>query len=351
MRILTVAIIIAAIGLVALSASADIEVGGLARSAAMGGAGLASTDNPAATAAMNPAAIGIMSKRIGFQFPNASFRMEGIGLSDIREWGDKIWDLSGEEGIDLARELGKEEILMDLGLTTGITGSPISILADGEARVRVSPNEAFKEYARTGVLPADPTEMGATVRAEAVAALPSVALGLKVPSFASGKGDLWIGTRVRYVQGRYVQRTISGTNDPEDILTTTEEPVQSESGIGADFGLIYRTPGPSQLSYGLAVTNLLKPSLGDIVQESVWSVGIAAKPNPRVTLVADLVNITRAYDESMKLRAGIEFKPIKAIALRAGYSGECFTTGIGIFGIDFAFATRTPLSISRTIRF
>jgi hypothetical protein len=353
MRVLTAVIIIAAIGLITLSASADINIGGLARSTAMGGAGLASTDNPAVTALMNPAAFAMMHRGFSFQFPNASLRMEGASLGDITDWANNIWDLSGQEGIDLARELGKQDTMLDVGVTTGLALSTLSVTADAEARVRISPNAAFRTYAETGILPADPTTISATIQAESVAALPAIGFGFKVPKFASGKGDLWIGTRVRAIKGKYVRRTISGTvtADPDDVLVTSDEPVQDESGIGADLGIIYRSSGPAQMSYGLAVTNLIKPGLGSIEQDRIWSVGVAAKPHSKVMLVADLVNITKAYDEGMKLRAGIEFKPIRLLALRAGYSGEAFTTGFGLFGFDFAFASRTPLSISRTIRF
>jgi hypothetical protein len=353
MRILTAALVIAALGLVALSASADVNIGGEARFTAMGGAGLASTDSPAATATINPAAVGMLPKRLGFKFPNVSLRVDGASLDDISSWANDIYDLSGQQGIDLAREFGKHETMLDVSAATGFVGSPISATVDGEARVRIIPNAAFQQFAQTGTLPADPTQMSAVIWAEAAAAMPSVAFGFKVPHFAAGKGDLWIGTRIRSVRGKYVRRTISwsGSTDPNDLLATSNEPVQDESGIGADLGLIYRPAARPNLSFGLAVTNLLKPSLGNIAQETIWSVGMAVKPNRKTLVVADIVNLTDAYDEGKELRLGIEVKPIRALAFRAGYSGDGFTTGIGVFGIDVAFASDMPLSISRTVRF
>jgi hypothetical protein len=95
----------------------------------------------------------------------------------------------------------------------------------------------------------------------------------------------------------------------------------------------------------------MKPGLGNIAQETTWNVGLAVQPIPKTLIVADLVNLTNAYDEGVDFRCGVEFCPIRALALRAGYSGDSLTTGVGLFGIDFAFSSETPISISRTIRF
>lgn len=353
MRVIKAAFIIAAIVLVAVSATAEVSMGGQSRFYAMGGAGLASLDSPSETATMNPAALGLLPKRIRFSLPSFGFRADGASVNDISKWANDIWDLSGPEGIEIAREFGTHDTMLDLEATTGISGSPVNAMLDAEARLRILPNEAFKEFARTGALPANPSEMEAVIWAEAAVAMPSVAAGFKIPKLATGKGDLWIGARVRVVKGKYIRRSItwSGSYDSEDLLATSEEPVKSESGIGGDLGLIYRAPGTRRVSYGLAVTNLLKPSLGDIDQETIWSVGMSMQPTSKTVIVADLVNLTDAYDEGVDLRFGVEYKPIKWLELRAGYTGHNLTTGVGIFGYDFAFAADTPLSISRTIRF
>lgn len=353
MRLVFVVLIVAALGLLALSASADINAGGQARFLALGGAGLACTDSPALTSTVNPAALGMLPKRLSFIFPNVGFQTDGATLSSISDWADDIWDLSGTEGVDFARQFGKQATMLDVTAGTGLMGGPIGIGADGEARIRIIPNAAFQEFARTGNLPDDPSQMQATVWAEAAASLPSISLGFKVPGFATGKGDMWIGTRLRYVRGTYVRRTVSwsGSMDPNDPLATSDEPVQNESGIGGDLGMIYRAPGPSRFSVGLVATDLFKPGLGNISQDTSWNVGIAVEPMAKMLFVADLVNLTNAYDEGVDLRCGLEFRPIRMLALRAGYSGDALTTGIGIFGMDFAFSSNTPLSISRTIRF
>ncbi|MEN6371762.1 MAG: hypothetical protein ABFD64_07085 [Armatimonadota bacterium] len=353
MRVIKAAIIIAAILFAAVSATADINMGGQARFYSMGGAGLASIDNPSETAAMNPAAMGLLSKRVRFTFPNFGVCADGASIDDISKWANDIWDLSGSQGVEVAREFGTHDTMLDAGASTGISGLGITAMLDGEARLRIIPNEEFKEFARTGNMPADPSQMQAVVWAEAAMSMPSISAGFKVPKFATGKGDLWVGARVRAVKGRYIRRTISwsGSNDPNNALSTSNEPVKEESGIGGDFGLIYRAPGKRQMSYGLAVTNLLKPSLGDINQETIWSAGMSMQPNSKTVVVADIVNMTDAYDEGTDLRMGIEFKPAKWLGLRAGYTGHVLTTGVGVFGYDFAFASETPLSISRTIRF
>ncbi|HOM71535.1 MAG TPA: conjugal transfer protein TraF [Armatimonadota bacterium] len=353
MRNVVLAVLVAVIGLIAVSASAEVNFGGDARFLAMGGAGIAATDSPRQTALMNPAALGMLPKRVRFVLPNISLRAEGANANDFIDFFTDVLTNPDNVEEDLAREFGKRDTIFDVGAATGISGSPLSLLVDAEARVRISPNAAFRQWAQTGVLPTDPTQMEAEVWIEQALAMPSLSLGFQVPKFASGKGDLWIGTRVRLVRGEYLRRTItwSGSLDPDNLLQTSNEPVKDESGLGADLGIIYRTDNPSRLSYGLVVTNLLKPDLGEIEQDTIWSVGIAMQPNSRTLLVADLVNLTQAYGDDRDLRLGVEFKPHKKIALRAGYSGEALTTGIGLFGFDFAFSNDTPLSVARTIRF
>lgn len=353
MRFTTAVLVAVALLAIALPLSADVNFGGLARFTAMGGAGLAAIDSPSATASMNPAALGLLPARLRFAIPSVNMRAEGASLSDISEWAGDIADLSGSQGIELAREFGKRDTMLDAGLSTGFVGSPVSVTADVEARVRILPNAAFREFAETGSLPANPEDMEAVIWAEAATSLPSVSLGFKAPGFATGKGDLWIGTRLRAVKGHYIRRSVtwSGSADPNNLLVTSDEPAQEESGIGGDLGLIYRAPGRMEVSYGFVATNLLKPNLGSIEQDTMYSIGLALRPSPKTLIVADLVNLTDAYDEGTKLRLGVEVKPIKHLALRAGYSGNSLTTGIGVFGLDFAFASDAPLTVARTIRF
>lgn len=353
MRIIKAIVLAALAGALALPASADLNIGGEARFTAMGGAGLASTVNPSATATMNPAALGLLPKRLQLQFPYMNFRSTGASIGSLNKWANDVWDLSGTDAIKFARDFGTNETDYDLNIGTGINGGPVSLLANGEARLRIIPNDSFKEFVRTGNLPADPSTMQATIWAEAGTAIPSVGLGFKVPKFATGMGNLWLGTRLRYVRGTYIRRTVSwsGSMDPNNPLQVSNEPAEKKSGLGGDFGLIYGKPGRTEMNYGLVATNLLKPGLGKVHQDTIWSMGVAAKPNSKTLIVADIVNLTGAYDENTALRMGVEFKPISAIALRAGYSENGFTTGFGLFGLDVAFASKSPLSISRTIRF
>ena len=344
-------LIAAVIAAAAVPALADVNFGPEARFVGMGGAGLACTDRPAAS--VNPAALGLLPKRLSFVFPGVSLRTQGASLSDIADWASDVWSLSAPQGIELAREFGKQDTMLDLSTSAGFVGSPISATVDGEARVWILPNAAFQQFAETGTLPADPTQMQAIIWAEAAVAMPSVGFGFKVPSMATGKGSLFLGTRLRAVRGKFVRRTISwsGSTDPNNLLATSNEPIEDEYGIGADLGLIYSLPGPRETSFGIVAVNLLKPSLGAIKQDTIWSLGMAVRPNPKVVLAADIVNLTKAYDESADLRLGLEVRPLRFLALRAGYTGDSFTAGLGLFGIDVAFASEAPLAVSRTIRF
>lgn len=340
-------------GAIAMPALADVGIGGDARFVAMGGAGLASTVGPDVIANINPAALGMLPRRFKLEIPNCSFASTGVGVSSFNGYAGDVWSLSGPEGIDLARRFGTTQSTYDITVGTGLSVGPANLMALGEAGIKIIPNAAFREFATTGTLPADPTTMRATVWGEATTSIPAIGFGFKVPSIATGNGDLWIGTRLRYVKGTYVRRTVewSGDADPDNLLQISEEPAENASGIAGDLGVIYKVPGHLNMSYGVVATNLLKPNLGNIRQGTIWSMGVSAQPNSKMLFVADLVNLTGAYDESTQLRFGAEFRPIRALAFRAGYSGDAVTTGIGIFGLDLVYSPKMPVSISRTLRF
>jgi hypothetical protein len=141
--------------------------------------------------------------------------------------------------------------------------------------------------------------------------------------------------------------------DPSDALKVDvdRETVERSTGIAIDAGAIYLLPRLPQTSVGLVVTNLIKPSLGSIEQGTIISIGAVTKPTSKLMVAADLVNLTNAYNEGVKLRIGVELAPTKYYALRIGHSGESFTFGARLFGVDVAFSNRMPLGINRTIRF
>jgi hypothetical protein len=63
------------------------------------------------------------------------------------------------------------------------------------------------------------------------------------------------------------------------------------------------------------------------------------------------VNINKAYHEKTRLRMGAEWTITRNLQLRAGNSGEGWTYGFGIFGMNFAFSDDAPNMISRALRF
>lgn len=333
--------------IIAAPCFADIYAGGQARYLAMGGAGLAAVDTPDVTTSVNPAAIGIIptTTRVIF-FPSGSFRADNASTKDLFNWALDIPNLSPIESLELAQDFGGFPTMFDYEASVGFGRGGLGITFNGEARARVTPNDPFMQWARGEAAP--DASMEANVHSEAAGSLPIVTLAIPVSQLSKDAGQLWIGGRLRYVNGRYTNRTVTWNGLSLQVST---EPVERSTGIAGDIGVIYLLPKLPKTSVGLVVTNLLKPSLDSIEQDMIVSIGAVTKPTSQLTIAADLVNLTKAYNEGAKLRMGIEIAPTKDYAVRFGYSGQSFTWGGRVFGIDVAFSSRMPLGINRTIRF
>jgi hypothetical protein len=332
--------------------AADVNLGGYARSIGMGGAGLAVLDDPMATSLINPAAIALHPKRLSFAAPSLDIREEGASSREVFKSLDDLSNSNTEAAIELARDFGGHDTTIGLDLSTSLSMSTYSLGFGGEGIASIVPNDVFKAWALNGTIPDTPSDAQATVTADAAVYMPSVSFGTRVPRVKSG--ELYLGARGKVVRGTHYEQTLQLEVNPDtltaDIVEDGAEIRNEGTGFGMDTGLIYKTPGSKQTSFGLVVTNLLKPSI-PVVQQSIVSLGMATKPVSNVLIAADLVNLTRSYNQGVKLRFGAEVQFTKRLALRAGYSGDAFTYGIGLFGYNFAFSSETPLTIAQTIRF
>jgi len=148
------ALLIAA--LAAAPAAADVNFGAYARTIGMGGAGLAVVDDVFASGIANPAAYALKSPGFRLMFPSFDFRIEGASLSDLLDAASDTADTS-KNAVKLARELGKQNTKVDLGVNTGFAIGSMVITADGQAQVILEPGAGYRNWAITGEVssPAD----------------------------------------------------------------------------------------------------------------------------------------------------------------------------------------------------
>lgn len=356
------------------AAHADFNYGTEARSIAMGGAGLAVIDDPVVTGAINPAAYAVKKPGFRMMFPSVDFHTEGTSLSNLLDVTSDI-NASGDNAINLAKKLGEQDTSVQIASNLGLTFGSMAIVVDGQYNADLTPSEGYKAWAKdssdidwtsyvdsnSGAVDLDQlkADYSADVTGKSLIALPSVAMGFKMP----GNDRLSFGVRIKALQStvRYqrVQPTAAVNNgttaDPNIDLTfeTVDQPGKpsgtvEDSGISTDIGIVYETPNPRlKLTTALVVNNLVKPNLEGIELERMINAGAAVRLSNKLLLAADLVNITGAYNENAELRLGAELTPVKWFALRAGYGSSHMTYGFGIMGINFAFSKDTPVVVGR----
>jgi hypothetical protein len=185
-----------------------------------------------------------------------------------------------------------------------------------------------------------------------------------VDRIISGVG---VGLNIKALQAetRSLRLNADDLEDGEDLVDgiTDDENSESEMEFDADIGFLY-TPVP-QVAVGLVSRHLANPKFDFadradagkkyVKLDTQSRLGIAVKPIPQVTIAADADLTENSSDildgyESQQLCVGIEIRPLKFFALRAGAfdntassdSDWVYTAGIGlrtpIFGFDIGAA-------------
>lgn len=387
MKILCTAVFVCMVATMAsLTCASDFNFGSYARSAAMGGAGLALTDDPSTSSIVNPAAGAATGARFQFVFPSLDFHTRGASFSDLRSRVSQVSGGTDSDALALIEAFGKAPTTLAVGAVGGFAG-PIGVTAEGEAQGIITPGSAFSNWVTAGMPKTaaaltsntgitDPTLVAAiaaaisggnitnmdtlvnaltadtNVQAKLIYAIPAVSwsTGFK----ARNGGKLWVGARMRWLQSETHTWNIqqdAGTTGQIDLQASEDLTRKTEdSGFGADLGLIYQ-PKNSMAQWGVVVNNFRDAGLDGIETPRMLSIGMASQPRARLRYAVDLVNINGAYDENMKLRMGAEWIITNNLVLRAGNSGDSWTYGVGILGLNFAFSNNAPNMISRVLRF
>lgn len=390
MRVLSVVLVtLFAVATMASAALAgDFNFGSYARNIAMGGAGLALTDDPSTSSVINPAAAAASGSRFQFIVPSLDFHARGAALSDLRS---RISELSGggdDDAIILAEEFGKGPTTLSIGAATGFAG-PLGVTAEGEAQGIITPGESFSQWVFAG-LPDDAASLagaiadgtisntaftnaintaiadsqitgteaadiaavftaGTSVQAKMVYSLPAVNWGT---GYELENGKMWVGTKMRWMHSESYRWNLQQNPAVTDRLDLEAVKVADgeDSGFGADLGIIYQ-PKNSIAQWGVVVNNFFDPGLNGIDTPMMLSVGMASQPRARFRYAIDLVNINKAYNERTRLRMGAEWILTDSFVFRAGNSGEGWTYGMSVMGLNFAFSDDAPNMISRVLRF
>ena len=358
-----------AVLLAGAACASDIDFGSYARSIAMGGAGLALSDVAADTVVTNPAAGAASGAKMQFIFPSVDLDTRGASLDELRSRTDEISSTGESDAIKLAEDFGTRETRLTASFATGVAG-PLSVTATGEAQGIIFPGANFRGWVTAGhpTTPAGllaagliPNVLPATVAAYAAAVgngtyvsgalvytTPSIAYG---SGFATRTGKLWVGGNAKLLRSDVrVWDLAAAVNVAGDVeLAATERPRLKDSGLGIDLGFIFQ-PAKSKVQYGMVINNAVQPCLKGIPAPAAWSVG-AATTVKKLTIAADLIDLSSATGDGMRLRTGVEWAAANKLALRTGYSGKSFTWGVGIIGLNFAFTNDAPNMISKTLTF
>ena len=343
---------------------------------------MALTDDLSTQALVNPAASAAVGASFHFIFPSLDLYSRGASFSNLTSNSSDINGGDASQALKLAEDFAAQPTTLTMGLSTGFTGT-LGVSAQGEMQGLVNPGPIFSQWVRAGLPTTIPDlqtavtnglitpnpaltaaiqngdissavnliTAGTHVTGAYVYSLPSVTYGR---GFSLGAGRLFAGTQMSWMHGETHEWTIEQDPSVTDqvSLTAVEDPTQkhTSSGFGDNLGFIYQPRNP-KLQFAMVMDNFIEPKMAGIDLPFMMSVGAGWKPARKVTIAADIYNINRAYNESTQLRAGAEYRFNGLLALRGGYSGQCFTCGICLLGFDFAYTANQTSMLSHSLAF
>lgn len=343
----TLALSLVAFTCLATTTQADFIIGSQARSAAMGGAGLAMVTQPVNGQQINPAALAYSDVPYAITWPGAGVRFKGVSFNEARKLTDNVVRLNSGDVSRIARTLSDGPARVDFHSAGGVTLMNQNIGYEAQGRAHADPDAQLRAWASNSANPL--TGATSDVTAASVVTLPALAFAGS-PAYEDGK--LSVGARLRFqkVTGR-VQR-VTFTSEAGDT-TVADIETQNKRGVAADLGAIYEPYDQNGVTFAVVANNLFAPSTKTFPQKLMLSGGAALiLPGELFSMAADLVNVTNSDGSGIDLRIGLEVKPVPNIAVRGGWSAQNgFATGASYGGFGVAYGSRLPLIVTQSLRF
>ena len=350
---------------IATIGSADWVIGS-GRFNGMGRAGLALPGDYIYSGKLNPAMYGLAPSKFQFSIPRFSFRLQGVGFNDLRDFSGDIdgGGLDENKLAEIARQLGDENFEFGAGTGIGLLFNGFALDLEGDALVAGVPNQDLQNWVNSG------SQGNVPINSR----LDAYGLGGYQIGFGYGKRfntpgelDLSIGARVKVVKSYYthrfadansIQNNTAGSLSPEmggnDVL--------DENGIGLDLGFVASASKDQGFFIGATIQNLIAPNTTfngidpnlatSIVRPypRTFNSGIGYLKPGKFVFAADFVDMFNGAGEQ-EFRAGSEWI-LGGLALRGGYESRSgFTIGAGLGGFNIAFGGNSSGSLSYALRF
>lgn len=353
-------------GLVGSAMATDFAIGGN-RQAGMAGAGLALRGSLAGSRPNNPAMLAYQ-QRFRIADSNLSFRLNGAGLSDWREFFDRadqaVFD--SDNLVDIARRFGDGQVDGGLELALGFTASGWFFGGFGQGAVTTRPNAQLQQWVNAGSNLAAP-----------VAGMQLDGYGYGQTEFRLGYGrvvsadggDLSVGVMGRFVRGYYTHHRIDANGIVSGNAGATLAPemggqdVLEDDGFGLDFGLAWFGGKEQGFSAAFVVKNLVTPNVrfGGTLPNSVpglttvdpnqrsVSLGFAYQTKENFAFAADMVGLGTNNQEG---RIGADWMLSRSLGVRTGYSSrDGFVAGANFGSLFLTYGGANSLRLGTFFRF
>jgi len=342
-------------GEAAALSGAGVGIG--SRAMGMGGAAVATTADPTAMY-WNPAALGLISG-MDFAFPvgasaNGIDAIEDISdLWALYEDGGQDWSVDEfTTAFDIVRDLGGRDIRGTAAAMAGISvpmikGLTVGAFGEGGFDASFNLNAA-------GAAPA----VGDTISA-AGRALYYYSIGAGYGRQISPNTSLGITVRSMQVD-RYNVRYDGTLTSPTTVVTAQNYNHLDDNGFAVDLGMLAKAQ--DNLTAGVVIRNLYASKLSlartvggaiqDVTIDPTVNIGLAANV-AGILWAFDIHNVFGGNDGDATLHFGGEKWLGNSLAVRAGFTQDCITVGLGgkigpasiDLAVDTGFENRASLAV------
>lgn len=355
----------------AVAEATDVRFGG-ARTFGLAGTGIALPVDQYETHYVNPALLGLASRRFHFGVPFVGYHTQRISLGQVNDLiGDASkGSVSNDEVLKLARKYGNNTKEFGVNVGFGFTFDGFAFSGRGESLVRSVPNAPLRNFLASG----DDDYNNTPIESR----LDAYGLGYYEGDLGYGhafrlkKGDMVsVGANVRAVTAYYAHKVADGQAIAQDgdvrngsEITSDDDFIQ-RSGVGVDFGGLASFHQLPDTYFGFSVRNAVEPNISFVrtrpdtdfpLQRNLRpfkrQIGVGASVVKKNFLVAaDLVDLGNNAGVT-GFRFGAEYALNKYFAVRAGYDSRSrFAAGLNLGGVNASVSADGTRSVVAALRF